>query len=74
MRRRINTTFRLDAGKRMPVRRPVSALGRSIIGRGTAFSAKSRRLRETIIVIWDEGQDEPWIIQTDLPPAETGAS
>ena len=68
MRRRINTTFRLDAGKRMPARRLVSAPGRSFIGSGTAFSAKSKRLRGTIIVIWDEGRDEPRIIQTDLPP------
>ena len=74
MRRRINTTFRLDGGKRMPARRPVSAPGSSFIGRGTAFRAKSKRLRGTIIVTWDEGQDEPRIILTDLPPAEAGAS
>ena len=58
----------------MPTRRPVSAPGSSFIGRGTAFSAKSKRLRGTIIVIWDEGRDEPWIILSDLPPAEAGAS
>ena len=58
----------------MPARRPVSRPGNSFIGRGTAFSAKSKRLRGTIIVIWDEGQDEPWIILTDLPPDEAGAS
>ena len=74
MRRRINTTFRLGGGKRMPARRPDSAPGSSFIGSGTAFSAKSRRLRGTIIVIWDDGQDEPRIILTDLPPEEAGAS
>ena len=52
MRQCINTTFRLDVGKRMPARRLVSAPGNSFIGSGTAFSAKSRRLRGTIIVIW----------------------
>ena len=73
MRQRINTTFRLYGGKRMPARRLVAAPGNSFIGSGTAFSAKSKRLRGTIIVIWDEGQDEPWIILTDLEPMEAGA-
>ena len=73
-RRRIDTVFRIDGGKRLPARRPVSAPGNSFIGSGTAFSAKSKRLRGTIIVIWDEGQGEPWIILTDLPPEEAGAS
>ena len=58
----------------MPARRPVSAPGNSFIGSGTAFRAKSKRLRGTIIVIWAEGQDEPWIILTDLEPLEAGAS
>ena len=44
MRRRIDTVFRIDGGKRMPARSPVSAPGRSFIGRGTAFRAKSKRL------------------------------
>ena len=74
MRQCINTTFRLDGGKRMPARRPVSSPGNSFIGSGMAFSAKSRRLRGTIIVIWVEGQDEPWIILTDIEPTEAGAS
>ena len=73
MRQCINTTFCLDGGKRMPARRLVSSPGNSFIGSGTAFSAKSKRLPGTIIVIWDEGQDEPWIILTDLPPEEAGA-
>ena len=74
MRQRVNTTFRLDGGKRMPARRLVSAPGSSFIGSGTAFSAKSKRLKGTIIVIWVEGQDAPWIILTDLNPKEAGAS
>ena len=73
MRQCINTTFRLDGGKRMPARRPVSGPGDSFIGSGMAFSAKSRRLRGTIIVIWDEGQGKPWIILIDLPPEDAGA-
>ena len=55
---------------RTPARKPVSASGRSFIGSGTAFSAKSKRLRGTIIVI----RGEPWIILTGLEPEKAGAS
>ena len=58
----------------MPARRLVSAQGSSFTGRGTAFRASAKRLRGMIIVIWDEGQSEPWIILVDLPPEEAGAS
>ena len=74
MRQSINTPFRIENGMRMPVRKPVSAPNRSFIARGTAFRAASRRLRWTIIVIWTEGQADPWIALTDLPPSEAGAS
>ena len=74
MRQRIDTVFCLDGGMRMPARNLVSAPGKSFIGRGTAFSAKSKRIEGTIIVTWVEGQDAPWIILTDLDPEEAGAS
>ena len=73
MRQRINTAFRLDGGMRMPARRPVPAPGSAFIGLGTAFRASSRRLRGTITVAWGVGQDEPWIILTDLEPMDAGA-
>ena len=74
MRQCVNTTFCLAGGMRMPARRLVSGPGNSFIGSGTAFRAESKRLKGTIIVIWVEGQDAPWIILTDLPPKEAGAS
>ena len=71
MRRRIDTVFRLDGGKRIPARSPVSGPGGSFIGRGTAFRYSSKRLRGTIIVIWGEKRSETWIILTDLPSTES---
>ena len=73
MRQRIDTVFCIDGRTRMPARRLVSGPGNSFIGSGTAFSAKSKRLKWTIIVIWDEGQDDPWIL-TDIEPMEARAS
>ena len=55
----------MRAANRLSVAIPAerrSAPGQNAFGRGT------------IIVIWDEGRDEPWIILTDLPPKEAGAS
>ena len=66
MRQRINTTFRLDVGVRMPARRPVAGPGNSFIGSGTAFSASSKRLRGTIIVVHAKGHGEPWAILIDI--------
>ena len=74
MRQSINTTFRIENGKRMPARRQVSAPNSAFIARGTGFRAASRRLRGTIIVIRVEGQAEPWIVLTALDPSEAGAS
>ena len=72
MRQSINTTFRPENGTRMPARKPVSTPNCAFIARGTAFRAASKRLRGTIIVIWVEGQAQPWIALTDLDPSEAG--
>src|SRR4051794_38463036 len=40
-------------------------------GRGTAFPRKAdRRLDCTSLACWEEGQDEPWFLLTDLPAAQ----
>jgi hypothetical protein len=40
-------------------------------GCGVAFPRKAdRRLDCTFLACWEEGQDEPWFLLTDLPPAQ----
>lgn len=40
-------------------------------GRGLAFPRKAdRRLDCTFLACWEEGQDEPWFLLTDLPPGQ----
>ena len=73
MRQSINTVFRPDGGIRTPARNLVPGPNNAFIGRGTAFT-NPRKRRGTIIVIWVEGQAEPWIVLTDLAPDEAGAS
>ena len=51
MRLRVNTTFRLAGGMRTPARRPVSGPGSSFIWSGSAFRAKSKRIKRRLSAI-----------------------
>jgi Transposase DDE domain len=48
--------------------------GRHWRGRGTAFSTAKARLRCTLLAVWGEGHDEPWLLLTDLAPPRGEAS
>ena len=71
-RQSINTVFCPDGGTRLPARYLVPGPGHAYAGSGTAFRATSKRRRGTMIVVWDDDQDEPWVVMTDLPPDEAG--
>ncbi len=72
VRQSINTVFCPDGGTRLPARYLVPGPGHAWVGGGTAFRATSIRRRGTMIVVWDKDQQEPWVVMTDLPPAEAG--
>ena len=74
MRYRKNINFCADGGKRLPARAFVSVPGTAWIGRGTAFGPPAAQRRCTLLVVWYAGQEEPWIILTDLPPEDVGPS
>ncbi len=63
-------TFRPD-GQRQRVRatRLVPGPGHAWIGTGVAFKDKPDRRAGTLLVVWAVGQEEPWVLLTDLPPA-----
>jgi len=42
--------------------------GTSWQGRGTAFASTSRQLECTLLACWEEGQEEAWLLLTDLAP------
>ena len=71
-RESINTVFCPDGGTRLPARYLVPGPGHAYAGAGTAFRTTSKRRRGTMIVVWDDNQDEPWVVMTDLPPDEAG--
>ena len=72
VRQSINTVFCPDGGTRLPARYLVPGPGYAYVGHGTAFRRPSKRRRGTMIVVWDVDQQEPWVVMTDLPPAEAG--
>jgi hypothetical protein len=69
--RRINRggTFRPEGWKR---RVPLAQLGPRVgtrwPGRGEAFQDAPKRLRCTLLAVWEEDYAEPWLVVTDLPP------
>ena len=74
MRYRKNVTFCAQDGRRLPAQHFVSRPDTAWIGCGTAFSAPNAKRRCTLLAVWYVGQEEPWIILTDLPPEDAGPS
>ena len=74
MRYRKNITFCADGGRRLPALRFVSRPDTAWIGQGTAFGPPTAQRRCTLLVVWYDQQEEPWIILTDLSPQEVGVS
>lgn len=49
-------------------------VGTAWIGQGRLAVRKSRQRQVTLIVVWVTGQPEPWVLITNLAPAEVGVS
>lgn len=67
-----SATFQPDGGKRQSVRGLVPGPAHAWVGHGIAFRHCAVRRAATLVVVWDDGQDNPWVLLTDLPPAEIG--
>ena len=67
-------TFCAQGGRRLPARAFVPRPDTAWIGQGTAFGTAAAKRRCTLRAIWYAGQEEPWVILTDLPPAAAGPS
>ena len=48
--------------------------GPAWVGQGTAFASASKRRRGTMLVVWELGQDAPWIVLTDLGVDQAGVA
>jgi Transposase DDE domain len=58
--------------QRGPVRQLVPGPGHAWVGHGVAFCARPVQRQGTLVVVWAQGQERPWVVLTDLPPAQVG--
>jgi hypothetical protein len=72
MRQPGDVTFAPAGQDRRRARQLVSGPGEAWVGYGTAFRAKAKQQPCTLVVVWAEAQEEPWLLLTDVPPAEVG--
>jgi len=66
-----SVTFAPRGQKRQRARQLVPGPGHAWVGQGVAFQDQRRRAG-TLIVVWVEGQEDPWLILTDLRPRRVG--
>ena len=69
-----SAVFCPDGGIRNKAAALVGAPGQMWVGTGTAFANKRKQRRATLMASWAEGQDDPWVLLTDLPPDEADPS
>lgn len=68
MRLHPKITFAPHGGERRSVETWVRGPGHAFVAQGVAFRRKDRQLRATLVVIWERGEKEPWVLLTDLSP------
>ncbi len=73
IRVQLDTTFAPAGQRRQAARNLVPGPGYGWVGRGVAFKDPKVRRAGTLIVVWAEGQKEPWVVLTDLLPKRVGA-
>ena len=56
----------------MPVCHLLPGPGYAWLGQDTVFRAKHLRQRGTLVIMWGQEQQTPWVVLTDLPPEEVG--
>jgi Transposase DDE domain len=66
------TSFQPQGQGRRPVRTLVTGPGQAWVGRGIAFKAGAKRQAGTVLVVWDAAHPTPWVLLTDLLPAQIG--
>lgn len=74
MRVRPDATFAPLGHHRRPARDLVPGPGHAWLGAGTAFKHRAVRRQGTLVVVWEDGQREPWLVLTDLAPEAVGAA
>lgn len=72
LRVRQEATFQPHGGQRVRAASLLPGPGHAWVGAGTAYKDAAKRKQATLIATWEEGQAEPWLVLTDLPPELVG--
>jgi Transposase DDE domain len=56
----------------VPARTLVAGPGAAWVGRALVYKQARSRVRATLVVVWDEGQRDVWVLLTDLRPRQVG--
>ena len=72
LRIRQEATFRPLGGRRVRARSLLPGPGHAWVGAGTAYKHAPKRKHATLVALWEEGQDEPCLLLTDLAPEAVG--
>lgn len=67
MRIRPDATFAPQGERCQRARELVPGPGCSWIGEGVAYKHAAKRIACTLVVVWGDGQKDPWLLLTDLP-------
>ena len=62
----------LRRGRQCAAHQLVPQVGHAWVGRAIVHQERARRLWVTVIVLWEERHEEPWVLLTDLPPKVVG--
>lgn len=67
-----NLIFRPAGERARPARTLVPGPGHAWVGAGVAFKHRPVRRPATLVLVWAAGQNEPWLLLTDLAPERVG--
>lgn len=56
----------------VPARSLVARPGNAWVGRAVVYKQARSQVRATLLVVWDVGQQEVWVLLTDLRPRQVG--
>ena len=73
MRVRQETTIRPIGRQRVRATTLVPGPGHAWIGAATIYRHKVKQRRGTVLVVWADGQAEPWLLVTSLPATRVGS-
>jgi DDE family transposase len=62
----------LGRGHRCPAYRLTPQVDTAWIGRAIVHKERVRRLWVTVVVVWEAGHEQPWVLYTDLAPKVVG--